>query len=182
MKGVIFTEFMDLVESAFGIDTVDEIIERSDLPSGGAYTAVGTYDHQEIVSLVVNLSEVSGTAVSDLLAIFGKHLFSRFSVLYPDMVNSADNGLDFLESVEDYIHVEVRKLYPHAELPRFDRSRPSPDELVMVYHSNKHFEDLAGGLIQGCLDHFNEDATVERTDPAEGSGEEGIIFRIKRNV
>ena len=108
---------MDLVQSAFGIETVDEIIARSDLASGGAYTAVGTYDHQEIVSLVVNLSKVSGTAVPDLMAIFGKHLFSRFAVLYPDMVGSTEDGLDFLESVEDYIHVEVKKLYPKADLP-----------------------------------------------------------------
>lgn len=181
MKGIIFTEFMDLVESAFGIETVDEIIDRTDLPSGGAYTAVGTYDHQEIVSLLMNLSEVTGTPAPDLLAIFGKHLFSRFAVLYPQMVGSADSGLDFLASVEDYIHVEVRKLYPHAELPRFDCSRPTPDELVMIYHSNKHLEDLAGGLIEGCLEHFQENATVERSDPGEGSNQEGVIFTIRRN-
>lgn len=170
---------MDLVQSAFGIETVDEIIARSDLASGGAYTAVGTYDHQEIVSLVVNLSKVSGTAVPDLMAIFGKHLFSRFAVLYPDMVGSTEDGLDFLESVEDYIHVEVKKLYPKADLPRFDCSRPSPDELIMIYHSNKHFEDLAGGLIAGCLEHFQEDASIERAEPRDEG--EGVVFRIRRH-
>ncbi len=178
MKGVIFTEFMGLVESAFGFDTVDEIIERSDLPSGGAYTAVGTYDHREIVSLVTQLSEVTGKPVQELLAHFGAYLFSRFAALYPEMVNTAENALDFLEGVENYIHVEVRKLYPNADLPRFDCTRPNSNELVMVYHSGKHFEDLAGGLIEGCLAHFGETATVTRKNPERP--EEGVSFHVKR--
>ena len=42
MKGIVFTEFLEMVEAQFGLDTVDAIIENSDLPSRGAYTAVGT--------------------------------------------------------------------------------------------------------------------------------------------
>jgi hypothetical protein len=56
MKGLVFREFIDLVETKFGDDIVDEIIEAADLPSGGAYPAVGTYPHSEMVSLVVELS------------------------------------------------------------------------------------------------------------------------------
>ena len=51
MKGVIFTEFLGMVADRFSEDMVDDIIEASDLPSGGAYTAVGIYDHGEIVAL-----------------------------------------------------------------------------------------------------------------------------------
>ena len=53
MKGIVFSEFMDLVEEKFGWETIDELIESTNLPSGGSYTAVGTYPHSEIVSLVV---------------------------------------------------------------------------------------------------------------------------------
>lgn len=56
MKGVIFTSFLDMVEEKFNYETVDTIINNSDLPSGGAYTAIGTYSHKEIVTLVVELS------------------------------------------------------------------------------------------------------------------------------
>jgi len=62
MKGVVFTELLKMVEEAHGLDMVDTIIEKSDLPSGGIYTAVGTYDHTEAVSLVVNLSEETGVS------------------------------------------------------------------------------------------------------------------------
>ena len=45
MKGVIFTEFLEMVESHFSPEMADRIITAARLPSGGAYTAVGTYDH-----------------------------------------------------------------------------------------------------------------------------------------
>ncbi len=45
MKGVVFTEFIEMVEDQFSADMVDDIIDDAQPPSGGAYTAVGTYDH-----------------------------------------------------------------------------------------------------------------------------------------
>ena len=52
MKGMVFTEFLEMVESTFSADMVAAIIDDSAPPSGGAYTSVGTYDHQELVGMV----------------------------------------------------------------------------------------------------------------------------------
>lgn len=175
MKGIVFTEFLSMVESSHGLDMVDDIIEKSDLPSGGAYTAVGTYPHTEIVSLVCNLSNEISTPVPDLLQAFGTHLFHRLAKSYPDFVKKTNDPLDFLEQVETYIHVEVRKLYPDAELPSFDCSRPnSPNQLHMVYHSVRHMEDVCEGLIKGSLEHFNTQAKIER-EPVDDDSELFII-------
>ena len=54
MKGLVFTEFLEMVESKFGLEVVDNIIEHSELPSGGVYTSVGTYDFNEMLSLITN--------------------------------------------------------------------------------------------------------------------------------
>ncbi|MFT6414777.1 MAG: hypothetical protein ACJARZ_000109 [Dokdonia sp.] len=43
MKGIIFTEFLDLVEATFGLEMVDIILNASKLPSNGVYTTIGTY-------------------------------------------------------------------------------------------------------------------------------------------
>ena len=56
MKGIVFTEFLELVEEKFGIEMVDEIITASNLESGGAYTAVGTYKFVEMINLLTALS------------------------------------------------------------------------------------------------------------------------------
>ena len=97
MKGVVFTEFLEMVEDKFSADMVDDIIDDADPESGGIYTAVGTYPHEEIVSLVVSLSKHTDIAVPDLVKIFGEHLFGRFAILYPDFFKENIDVFDFLE-------------------------------------------------------------------------------------
>ena len=172
MKGIIFTEFIELVENQWGMDMVDDLIDVCDLPSGGSYTTVGTYDHGEIVQLVSALSERVDVAVPELLKIFGEHMFGRFTVLYPQFFGNgqAATAFDFLESVESYIHVEVKKLYPTAEFPTFKTDRRGTNHMEMLYLSTRHLEDVAEGLIRGCLSHFEETCTIERGDDAASGG------------
>lgn len=162
MKGIVFTTLFDMLEETHGLDFVDDLIAQCDLPSGGSYTAVGTYDHQEIVQLVTKLSEISGQSPSHLLQAFGKYLFSKLATSYPDFINRSTNLLDFLENVETYIHVEVRKLYPDAELPRFECERLPDGSLAMVYRSARHFEDLCEGLLLGACEQFKTPSTITR--------------------
>ncbi len=169
MKGIIFTEFLGLVERQWDGDMVDDIIEACDLASGGAYTAVGTYDHREIVALVGELSERSEVPVPDLLQIYGEHLFGTLAKSYPHFVAKSGNLLDFLEGVESYIHVEVRKLYPDAELPSFETKRVEPRVLEMIYRSSRHLDDVCHGLIKGAIVHFDTEALVEREPIDDGT-------------
>jgi hypothetical protein len=175
MKGVIFTEFTEMVEQRFGLESLDTIITSSDLPSKGAYTAVGTYDHHEMVKLVVALSKQESIPLPQLLEEFGTYLFKRFTVLYPHFFKVESGLLHFLESVEHYIHVEVFKLYPDAELPRFSCSRPSENRLVMIYQSDKSMADLAIGLIKGASAFFNENCTIMST----AKNETGSVVEIE---
>ena len=41
MRGIVFTEFLALVEDKFGLEMVDRIIFQSNLASEGAYTTIG---------------------------------------------------------------------------------------------------------------------------------------------
>jgi heme-NO-binding protein len=164
MKGIVFTEFLEMVEETFSVEVVDQIIEASDLPSHGVYTAVGSYDHAEILQLVTHLSEITGMAVPDLVRAFGKHLFGRFVQGYPHFFEGLDSAFAFLQQVENYIHIEVKKLYPDAELPSFDCDASHPGQLVMTYKSSRPFADLAEGLIRGCIEHYGEDIELTSQD------------------
>lgn len=164
MKGVVFTEFLELVEDKFSPEMADSIIEASDLPSQGAYTSLGTYSHDEMIQLVKCLSRETGIPLEDLIRTFGEHLFSRFSVTYPHFFENIEHAFDFLKNLEDYIHVEVRKLYPDAELPKFAYESPDPRTLIMRYSSSRPFGDLAEGLIIGCINHFQNAIELKRED------------------
>jgi len=162
MKGIVFTEFLEMVEDRFSANMVDDIIDAANLPSGGAYTAVGTYSHEEIVALVVALSQNSGVAVQSLLQAFGQHLFGRFVKGYPAFFSATNDAFTFLSGIEDIIHAEVKKLYPDAELPRFDIEHHDDRKLILLYDSRRHFEDLAEGLMRGCVAHFGGGIDIQR--------------------
>jgi len=170
MKGVVFAEFLEMVEDHFSPEIADLIIEASDLPSGGAYTSIGTYDHTEMVRLVTQLSVATGVAVPGLMHTFGKYLFSRFVVLYPQLFEDVGSAYSLLERIDDTIHVEVLKLYPDAELPRFECIASEPGRLTIIYRSTRGFADLAAGLIDGCIEHFGENIDVQREDLSGGQG------------
>ncbi len=168
MKGMVFTEFLQMVEDKFSADMVDDIIDDADLPSGGAYTAVGTYDHTELVAMVVALSKRSGIAVPDLVRTFGEHVFSVFAKNFTVFFQGVPDALTFLESVESIIHPQVLKLYPDATLPRFDCVREG-NRLSMIYRSDRHFDDLAEGLIIGCGRYFGNQLSITREVVAGGT-------------
>jgi Haem-NO-binding len=167
MKGVVFTEFLDMVEARFSANMVDDILDDARLPHGGVYTAVGTYPHGEMVAMVVALSQRTGVAVGDLVRVFGQHLFGRFVQAYPAFFHGVTDAFQFLSGIEDIIHAEVLKLYPDAELPRFIVEHHDERRLVLLYQSPRHFEDLAEGLMHGCVAHFGEPIHIQREDTAD---------------
>lgn len=179
MKGVIFTEFVGMVEERWSIELAARLIDESDLPSRGEYTSVGTYDPAEMVTLVSALSAHVDVPVPDLLYAYGHYLFGRFTVLYPELVADRVDALDLLADIEGVIHAEVLKLYPDAELPRIDTRWEGPDRLVMVYRSPRRLGDVAAGLAQGAVDHLSPGAVdIERTDH-EGD-DPRVVFTLTR--
>jgi len=160
MKGIVFTEFLDMVEKTYGYEMVDHIIEASDLPSSGVYTAVGTYSHSEIVQLLTNLSTKVEVDPASLLKIFGRYIFDTFLAAYPQFFEKMSGSFEFLESIDKHIHVEVQKLYPDATLPKFTTDIDQGKQMTMVYHSERKMADFAEGLIEKSFEHFKEDCTI----------------------
>jgi len=160
MKGVVFTEFLEFVEQSFDVDMVEDIITDANLPHGGAYTAVGSYPHSEMSLLCGALAVRSGKSVSSLIQEFGHHLSTFFHETFPEYFTQVKDFGDFLESVDQRIHVEVRKLYPDAELPEIEVLERTPEHLRLVYRSSRHLSDLAIGLIEQAATYFGTHATV----------------------
>jgi len=179
MKGIVFTVFIDFAEQRFGDKLVHEAIVNSHLSSGGAYTAVGTYDHSELVSLLSQLAASATVPVRELLADFGFHLFKALASRYPALVGRHSDSFSLLESIETVIHAEVLKLYPDAELPRFSHDRLSSDNLNVTYHSARGFGPLVDGLLKGCFAHFDENVEVSRQDLSDGN-ETQVLFVLQR--
>lgn len=168
MKGLVFTEFQEMVSQQFGDDMVDDLIDSCELASEGAYTAVGTYDSAELVAMVVELSERTGAEVPALIRAFGHHLGKVFTQKFGDFFAEVDSTIEFLKRIDNHIHVEVAKLYPDAELPVFSFDESHAQHFVLNYESSRGFADLAQGLIEETMKYYGENFVIERTDSQQG--------------
>ena len=169
MKGLIFTEFMEMIEKNWGMDMVDDLIDDVDPKSGAAYTSVGTYDYEELVAYVGALSKRTTIAIPQLIHSFGIYLAASFANKFPDFFNNEESTFGVLKKVDNHIHIEVRKLYPDAELPKFSYEEYSDKTLKLYYESSRGLADLAHGLIEGCAGYFNENITVSREGRLDGN-------------
>lgn len=181
MKGVIFVELLAMAEDAFGEDVVDRIIDSAALPSRGAYTSVGNYDCEELLELVRGFSAYSGVSQAELQRLFGHWMMRSFGRHYPEFFVGKSGSIEMLEAIEDEIHVEVRKLYPEAELPAFDTVREGKDVLELTYSSPRPLADFCGGLIEGCVARFGETADIERSN-RDADGLTIATFRIRTGI
>lgn len=161
MKGLVFTEFFDMVEQVFDADMVDLLIENTQPASQGAYTTVGSYPYEELEAMVVELSKQTNMEVTPLLVAFGKHLGAQFAHKYPHFFKGSGSTIGLLKEIDDHIHVEVRKLYPDAELPEFSFDENTAEGLfILHYRSNRPLADLAHGLIMQTSQHYQENFKI----------------------
>ncbi len=180
VKGVVFVELLKLADARVGEEVVDSVVAKCPLSSGGAYTAVGTYPASELDTLVGALSDATGTSVDALQRQFGHWMLRRFVATYPSFFESRSDAFDMLESIETEVHVEVRKLYPDSELPTFETERLEGDVLKMTYKSPRRMIAFCHGLIEACLEHYNESADIGRTEMSTaGMGIAEFVIRRK---
>lgn len=180
MKGLVFIELLKMADGVFGEMTVDRVLDAAPLKSGGAYTAVGYYDCAELIILVDAFSRESGIARPELERRFGHWVMNSFATGYPEFFVKYDTAFRMLEAIEDDIHLEVRKLYPDAELPSFSTFRHSESDLELIYKSERPLASFCYGLIEACFQKYGESATVVMNDRT--SGDDGdAVFLINKS-
>lgn len=170
MKGMIFTEFLDMVEGSFGLAVKDRVIAAAGGAHDGAYTAVGQYDHREMVAMSTELSAITGLTTRELLIAFGHHAFGVFVEHYHQFFAGTASAIEFLSRIESYIHVEVRKLYPEAELPSFSYPPCEAGQLIMEYRSPRPMSAFAEGLVLATIKYYGEPLNLQVDDLAAGAG------------
>ena len=179
MKGIVFTEFLDLVEEKFGLEVVDEIITQSNLESEGIYTSIGTYSFSEMLQLLKHLSSHSGISIDNLLLIYGEHFFAVIEKSYPGLLATYKDPIEMLASIENHIHVEVCKIYPEAELPTFIIVERTENSLIMIYKSSRAMHHFGLGLMNKTFEYFKSSATIVLEKIKEDGTE--VKFIINKN-
>jgi len=170
MKGLLFTSFLHLVETEYGLEMVDEVIADAAPKSGGIYTTVGNYDHNELIAMIAVLSKKINLSVAHLNKTFGVYLFAELIAAYPQWITDLNSSFSLLCKVDGYIHGEVKKLYPDASPPSVKCTQYSETRMEMIYQSPRCMGDVAEGLILGCAAYYQEKITVCRESMGDSHG------------
>lgn len=156
MQGSIYTSFSEMVIEQMGMTVWNELIEKVKPRSEGIYTNGMQYDDSEIMSFVSALSEITKVEAPTLVRTFGEYLFIHLYNSSPTNLSHIDNLKDFLSSIDNVIHKEVKRVYPQAYLPTFEYSETPNGDLVMYYQSKRKLCHLSEGLITSAAKHFNQ--------------------------
>jgi len=176
MKGVVFDILRDMVEENYGLEGWQAILDKSG--SNGIYVSTQSYEDEELMGLVAAASEITGIATGDLVFAFGEFMIPSFYKRFPKFFEDAPNFIKFLVSVDQIIHVEVRKLFPNAGLPTFDYCNEHENSLTMIYKSPRKLCRLAEGLISGSAKHFGQKYDIQH-DPCMHRGAEQCVLKVQ---
>ena len=103
MKGILFTEFLELIEKEYGVELLDAVITAASpkLSSDGAYTSVGTYPHSELLALLEALLGQVDSDLGTLLGAYANRLMAAFEASYSDFFAVHKELFSFLMNVEN---------------------------------------------------------------------------------
>jgi hypothetical protein len=81
VKGIIFNLLEQVVTDEFGEVTWESILEAAGVD--GAYTAIGTYDDEELLALANAAASVLGKETDDVVRWFGGRAMPLLAERYP---------------------------------------------------------------------------------------------------
>lgn len=154
MKGIIFNLLEDTLVAAYGAAIWEDLLR--DIGSDGVYTSLGSYDDDQVQSLVLAASRKLSQPPAEILRWFGRAAMPLLVERYPRYFEGQSSIRAFLYSVNKIIHPEVRKIYPGAIVPTFEFRDAEDGGLLMGYRSPRRFCSLVQGFVEGAAAHFGE--------------------------
>jgi hypothetical protein len=171
MKGVIFDLVEEFIIEISDEETFEEIFSDCNFITEEPFVGPGTYPDEDLMELLNKAITKLDIPLPDALRSFGKGSFPNLVKKIPPSFVDFEHPKTFLMTVENIVHVEVRKLYIDANPPRFDFEDNHPDHLVINYESSRRLYDLMDGLIEGVGEYFNSPIKYSREIAERYGGE-----------
>lgn len=172
MKGEIFNLLESFVCENFGEEQFERIYDAA-LPlmiTKEPFVGPSTYPDSDFLNLVGETIAQLEITLDEGARAFGKYCFPRLGSKIPGYLTQFSHPKDFLLTLHDVIHVEVKKILLNSEPPEFRYEDLGDNTLVMIYRSKRKLYSFAEGLFDGVAEYFQVPIQVVRTvtDPLNG--------------
>jgi hypothetical protein len=135
----------------------------------------------EFANLLGSAARILEAQPQDLLRTFGQNLFLPLSRRYKHLMEGMDEPFTLLERLDGYVHFEVQKLEPDAELPSFVFESTGANSAKLTYRSERALFTFAEGLMMGCFEYFGSPVAISIKDVSDGTGK-AVVFSVVRSV
>jgi predicted hydrocarbon binding protein len=152
VHGLIVYEFQRYVEAGSGAQARDEICEATGLPKLADIS--GNYPDSQFVEAVLLAASRSRSPLSDVLHEFGEWLVPPLLSVYGVFVEARWDLFDVLEHTEATMHRAVRLRDRNAVPPTLSVERVGPEDVRIVYRSERRLCALAKGIVAGLAAHY----------------------------
>jgi hypothetical protein len=175
MKGIVFVKFNEFIEELWGEEFWDEILDEADLSSEGTYTTVVTYDDQELFKLIGLVADRQNISEREAQFAFGKWVFKEFYSIAPSGAHDFEDVFEFLHAVQDFIHVEVKKLSPNALVPEFKFLSETSNKLSFHYISPRQLCFFCEGIVYGLAQQIGQAVNVSQSECEHEGGQRCVL-------
>jgi len=162
VHGVIFLELNRFVDARLGPGAWMETIGTAGI-THAVYLPTQLYPDADLQAIVSVVSRKMSLEPSQVLEDFGAYIVPSLATLYSALIDAEWTLLDMLEHTESTIHRVVRIRAAGAAPPQIKCTRLRPDEVEIVYTSDRKLCAFARGIIRGLAKIYEEQAVV--TEP-----------------
>ncbi|MBT3984637.1 MAG: hypothetical protein HOE90_24990 [Bacteriovoracaceae bacterium] len=178
MKGLIFNQFEKFVNEKFESDYFEKILIDCKFNPADPFVGPGTYPFASLVKMLEFVVNDRSVELDDVLRDFGQHIFPKLYEVSRSFEVEFTDCKSFLHSVEEIIHVEVKKLYEGSELPKFLFKENCGGDLTITYISEKGLCSFMEGLLQASFKHFSQEVEISQIK-CTSKGDENCQFLLK---
>lgn len=178
MKGMIFNLLENFIIDNFGDDVFEDILDASTLITQEPFVNAGLYPDQDFLELVSQACSKLNISPEIASRKFGEYCFPRLAKMHANFIDKASSAREFIESVDGVVHVEVLKLYPGVDLPKFDYDDNNDNTLNIKYISKRKLCFFMEGLLIGCATYFGEKIEYKQLK-CYHKGDDHCLFNLK---
>lgn len=160
MHGLIHVELERWAAAELGDAAWRRAAEHAGL-AGKVYEPGERYDDDEIVGLLMALAQESGTGPQRLLERFGMALAPTLLAAYGYLVPRDWGTLELIENTEAVIHTALRREDAAARPPLLRTSRRGPNEVLLIYASERRMCGFAKGLAKGVGAAYGDEVVID---------------------
>ena len=155
MKGHIFNLLERFIVETAGAGACEKILDSCEFEGNGVFVRPGNYPDSDLVELVNETVDQLGLTVEQAHLAFGEWIFPHLAKLVPSEMVDVGHPKKFLMTLNEIHEVELKKLWPDAEPPKFYCEDMGPDSMTFTYDSPRQMFDLVDGVLKSVAKYYS---------------------------